>query len=268
MLLLSLPCDWTGRMPCWPLLWPGDHHDHRRTGVWWVNPVIWRHTDSRSLNRCRDAYLYRSLLGAIKHEFTRILWCYFSKSMKVVTGDLKGKGIVLYGLVYNPSNRSKALHFIICKPVHTDTQSTYLGNVNPRYNYCAKIFTHISITAYIQGLIYMAEWTGASWRERKWPSIETATTIESPAHSAADLPRCRIPLSYPGIPICNRDNLKNSQRVVGNVRFSICRNITFDIHTFIVAVDRPAYVKWKQFGWMRFWLIVPNTRSRSIQAWN
>ena len=35
-------------------------------------------------------------------------------------------------------------------------------------------FTHISTPVYSQMLLYTAAWTGASWRERKCPSFETA----------------------------------------------------------------------------------------------
>ena len=38
------------------------------------------------------------------------------------------------------------------------------------------LFTHISTTVYSQVLIYTAESTGASWRERKCPNFETVTT--------------------------------------------------------------------------------------------
>ena len=37
-----------------------------------------------------------------------------------------------------------------------------------------KLFTHISTSVYIQVLIFTAEWTGALWREQKWPNFETA----------------------------------------------------------------------------------------------
>ena len=51
------------------------------------------------------------------------------------------------------------------------------------------LFTHIPTAVYSQALIYTAEWTGVSWRERKCPDLETAAkeirtralSIESPA---------------------------------------------------------------------------------------
>ena len=36
-----------------------------------------------------------------------------------------------------------------------------------------RLFTHISIAVYSQVLIYTAEWTGSSWRERKCLNFET-----------------------------------------------------------------------------------------------
>ena len=44
---------------------------------------------------------------------------------------------------------------------------------SPRSNYERRQFTHISTTAYSQVLISTAEWSGASWRERKCPNSET-----------------------------------------------------------------------------------------------
>ena len=52
-----------------------------------------------------------------------------------------------------------------------------------------RLFTHIPTTVYSQILIYPADWTGPSWRERKCPIFETAEnvirtqvlSIESPA---------------------------------------------------------------------------------------
>ena len=43
----------------------------------------------------------------------------------------------------------------------------------PCSNYARRLFTHIFTTVYTQVLIYTAEWTGASGKERKCPNFET-----------------------------------------------------------------------------------------------
>ena len=66
----------------------------------------------------------------------------------------------------------------------------------PRSNYAWRLFNHVSTTVYSQVLIYTAEWTGASWRERKCPILETVAKGEfEPGlswlrvrHSTAELP--------------------------------------------------------------------------------
>ena len=45
------------------------------------------------------------------------------------------------------------------------------------------LFVHISTTVYIQVLIYTAEWTGATWRERNCPNFETAARGFEPEFS-------------------------------------------------------------------------------------
>ena len=66
-----------------------------------------------------------------------------------------------------------ALHFTLGRPVHSDTNSTSLGSVSSYAVFTSEDFTHISTTVYYsQVLIYMAEWTGASWGERKCPNFE------------------------------------------------------------------------------------------------
>ena len=50
------------------------------------------------------------------------------------------------------------------RPVHSNTNSTSLGSIQPCCNYGAKT-TRISTTVYRQVLIYTAEWTGATWGE-------------------------------------------------------------------------------------------------------
>ena len=61
------------------------------------------------------------------------------------------------------------------RPVHSDTNSTSLGSIQPLCNYCTKtkLFTHISSDVCSQVLSYRAECTGASWRGRKCTNFET-----------------------------------------------------------------------------------------------
>ena len=53
---------------------------------------------------------------------------------------------------------------------------------------------HMSTAVYSQLLIYTAEWTGASWRERKCPSFETLTKGDSDPGSL-DCESSILPLS-------------------------------------------------------------------------
>ena len=66
----------------------------------------------------------------------------------------------------------RALHFSSPdRPVPSDTNSTSLGSIiaMPQLR---STFPH---TVYSQVLIHTAEWTGASWRERKCSNFETVT---------------------------------------------------------------------------------------------
>ena len=92
-----------------------------------------------------------------------------------------------------------ALHWLFLPDtsVHSDTNSTSLGSIMPRGNYAQRLFTHISTTVYSQVLIYTAEWTEASWRERKCPNFETVAkggfepelSWWRVQHSTTELPR-------------------------------------------------------------------------------
>ena len=59
--------------------------------------------------------------------------------------------------------------------VHSAPNLTSLGSIQPRCNYCVKtIHSYVSNTDHRQVYIYSAEWTGASWRERKCLNFEMA----------------------------------------------------------------------------------------------
>ena len=60
-----------------------------------------------------------------------------------------------------------------------------------------KLFNHISTAVYSQIFIYTAEWTWASWRKRKCPTLEkTAKEIRTRALSVEDWESSILPLSY------------------------------------------------------------------------
>ena len=78
-------------------------------------------------------------------------------------------------------------------PIHSDTNLSSLGRIQPCCNLITvrRLFTHISTAVYSQVLVYKAEWIGASWRERKYPSFEkVAKGIRTKAISIA------IPVFY------------------------------------------------------------------------
>ena len=102
----------------------------------------------------------------------------------------KCKGMVLYSAVSSPLDRSK--RFTLSspdRPVHTDTVLGFSWKHSSHAAIAQRLFTHISTTVYSQVLIYTAESTEASWRERKCPNFETvakgiwtrALSIASPA---------------------------------------------------------------------------------------
>ena len=59
-----------------------------------------------------------------------------------------------------------ALHFTPGRPVHSDTNSTYLGSISNAAITARRLFIYISTAVYTQVLIYTAERTGASWRTK------------------------------------------------------------------------------------------------------
>ena len=63
------------------------------------------------------------------------------------------------------------------RPVHSDTNSASPGSILAMQQLHAT--THISNTVYSQVLIYIAESTGALWRERKCPIFETVAKGDS-----------------------------------------------------------------------------------------
>ena len=88
----------------------------------------------------------------------------------------KKKGMVLYSAISSPLDRSK--RFTLSspgRPVHSDTVLGFSWKHSSHAAIAQRLFTHISTTVYSQILIYTAEWTEASWSERKCPNFETVT---------------------------------------------------------------------------------------------
>ena len=86
----------------------------------------------------------------------------------------KGKGMFLYPVRWNAQS---TLYFSSPgRPVRCDTNSASLGSILAMQQLLENtIFTHISTAVYNQVLIYTADWTEASWRERKCPNCETVS---------------------------------------------------------------------------------------------
>ena len=89
----------------------------------------------------------------------------------------------LYGAVSSQLDRSKrfTLFALPDRPVHSDTNSTSPGSilVMQQLRATTKLLTFISTTVYSHVLIYTAESTEASWRERKCPNFETVAKWDS-----------------------------------------------------------------------------------------
>ena len=83
-----------------------------------------------------------------------LLWKKSREGKKV-----KGKGKFLYSAVSSPQDRSKRFTlYFPDRPVHSDTTSTSLGNIQPYATInMRRLLVHISITVYSQVLIYTAE---------------------------------------------------------------------------------------------------------------
>ena len=101
------------------------------------------------------------------------------------------KGVFLYSACIPSVGPLKALYTSPPgRPVHSGTNSASLGSILAMQQLRAKtIHSHFQHHLYNQVVIYTAEWTGASRRERKFPSFETvakgirtrAPLIASPA---------------------------------------------------------------------------------------
>ena len=87
----------------------------------------------------------------------------------------KGKVKVCFYIAQYPVHctAQNALHFTSGRPVHSGTNSTSLGSIQPCSNYAQRLFTHISTTVNSQVLIYTADWTEASWGKKNCPNFET-----------------------------------------------------------------------------------------------
>ena len=68
-----------------------------------------------------------------------------------------------------------------------------------------RLFTHISTAVYSQVLIYTAEWTGASWRERKCLIFETAAKRIRTRPGSLGWESAILPLSYYGLAMKNSE---------------------------------------------------------------
>ena len=102
----------------------------------------------------------------------------------------------LYSAVSSPLDRSK--RFTLFLPWQTCSLRHQLGFSWKHSSHAAiaqRLFTHISTTVYSQVLIYTAESTEASWRERKCPNFETVAKGDSKPGSL-DCESGILPLSY------------------------------------------------------------------------
>ena len=93
------------------------------------------------------------------------------KQIKNTLGQKKGKGMFLYSTALN---RSSDLHFNPWKTCSFRHQLDFSGKHSSQTAtfYAQRLITHISSTVYYQVLIYTAEWTESSWRERKQTHFE------------------------------------------------------------------------------------------------
>ena len=113
---------------------------------------------------------------------------------------MKGKGYGIFYIAQYPVRwtAQSTLHYYSSpdRPVHSDTNSTSLGSILVMQQLLANtIFTHISTAVYTQLLIYTAERTDASWRERKCPIFQTVAKGDSNPGSL-DCESGILPLSY------------------------------------------------------------------------
>ena len=114
--------------------------------------------------KCREQI---SLSVMRKYEWIFVIVC-LSNSLTVCSC------IARYTIVRRTSQ--SAIHSIPGWPVHSETKSTYFGNIQPLCNYCTNtINSHISTNVYSQVLIYTAEWIVPSYRERKCAICITVT---------------------------------------------------------------------------------------------
>ena len=117
-------------------------------------------------------------------------------------------------------------------PVHSDTNSASLGNI--------LAMQQLRATTNSQVIIYTAEWTEASWRDRKCPNFETVAKggFESRLsqlwvwHSTTELPVGRmvtcVKLHFIGWPFKSKHHLDT---VTGNQYFIyfVCHLLTLPV---------------------------------------
>ena len=129
----------------------------------------WRKTHFSTPSLYRTRHLSESII--VKFVEINYYWmeisylCYNQNYVKRYVLNLIWRGILFVWPL-------KALYTLLPdRPVHSNTNPTSLGSIQPSWNYCAKLFSHIFTPL---ALIYIAEWTGAPWREWKCPCMETA----------------------------------------------------------------------------------------------
>ena len=108
--------------------------------------------------------------------------------------------MVLYSAVSSPLDRSK--RFTLSspgRPVHSDTVLGFSWKHSSHAAIAQRLFTHMSTTVYSQVLIYTAESTEASRRERKCPNFRNGSKGDSNPGSL-DCESGILPLSY-GAPL-------------------------------------------------------------------
>ena len=96
-------------------------------------------------------------------------WICLNEPVSVCDKSKKGK--FLYSAVSSLQDRSKRFTlYFHDRPVHWDTISASLGNIQPYATINARrLLIYVSTTVYSQILIYTAEWTGAMTSEKTCP---------------------------------------------------------------------------------------------------
>ena len=172
----------------------------------------------------------------------------------------------LYSAVSSPLDHSKCYTSPPDRPVHFDNNLTSLWIFQSWCNYCAKTISHISTTVSSQVLIYTAELTGASWREKKcWSFKKAAKGIRTRVLLIASPAFCRWATA-----LHNNTRYVTYAGVIITI-LTLCRNvniacsvtITRDIQLVIFGFSTPSQIlaDYKS-ACAYFWMYKLNTDAR------